>query len=361
MFIGNQNAYKELLRWLQTDLAGRKLTYESFCVVAGASGIGKTIGIESAVKEVGKYLVKIDCNNCMNNKDFKDLITKAISFDLIAQLEEGDSAERIILIDELDALVALDRTFINTLCNLIETNTLGNIKVVITYNLADLKSLAKFYIINLYRPSDADILLYLRHQYPDISCAEILEVVETCQGNISSAIMKIDAHFTAAAMDNAPEIINLFNNLSRDKLFYLFDQDAWLHPLRFHENIIHEFNSRRGVQKNKQLRYIEILKGLCEWDVMMQHYKKYSSDVSLPLEHVCNLVQIVYKFPLKKTNASSPPLHIDNFTKMFNYLSLKKKNIIVLHDGEFPWQYIGNIHKIPFDEKNKKKSKKFSI
>lgn len=354
-FIGNSKAYTELIKWLKMEKPVKeKMTYNSFIVLAGPSGIGKTIGVENAVKEVDKHLIKIDCNNCANNKEFKDILQKAISSDLLSQFEQENARERIILIDELDALVSLDRTFINALCTIIESKIFNAIKIIITYNLTDLKPLSNFNIIHLNKPDEGDILIYLRHKYPDISYDKLLETVENGEGNISAILMRIEG-YTNSRLDLAPEICNLYNNLTKSKIISVLEQDPWLHPLRFHENIINEFNIRKGIQSKKEEIYIKILKGLCEWDIMMCHYKNRSNDLMISLDYIASHVLLLYTLPLKKID--SP--HQDNFTKMFNYLSLKKKNMIALHNGEFPWENIGNIHKIPFDNKNKK-TKKFS-
>jgi len=356
-FIGNQKGYAELIKWLRREkIPKEKLTYKSFLIINGPSGIGKTIGVEEALRETDKYMIKIDCNNCVNNKEFKDILIKAISSDLLLQFEETNSKERVVLIDELDALVALDRTFINALTSLIESNTLSDIKIIITYNLNDYKCLSNFNIIHLHKPEDADILIYMRSKYPEIPCKELLDLIENCNGNISSIIMKIEG-YNGTSINTIPEVCNLFTDLSKDKVRLIFQQDPWLHPLRFHENIINEFNIRKGLQKKKEQSYIKILKSLCEWDKMMYHYKNTISDIALPIEYAASLVLLVYEFPIKKKDS----IHTDNFTKLFNYLSLKKKNMIALYSGDFPWENIGNIHKLPFDEKKKKKSKKFSI
>ena len=212
MFIGNTNQYNELIEWLKEDkIPKQKLSYKSFIVIVGQSGIGKTIGVEKAVNDVDKYLIKIDCNNCINNKEFKDILVKAISSDLLSQFEEGNAKERIILIDELDALVALDRTFINALCNLIESNIYNNIKIVITYNLTDYKCLSKFRILHLKSPDDSDILIYLRNKYPEISYDKLLDAIDNSNGNICSILMKIEG-YNNSKLDLAPEICNLYKN-----------------------------------------------------------------------------------------------------------------------------------------------------
>ena len=36
---------------------------------------------------------------------------------------------------------------------------------------------------------------------------------------------------------------------------------------------------------------------------------------------------------------------MDEFTRMFNYLSLRKKNMVSLYEGSFPWETIGSARK----------------
>ena len=44
----------------------------------------------------------------------------------------------------------------------------------------------------------------------------------------------------------------------------------------------------------------------------------------------------------RKKNAEEP---MDEFTRMFNYLSLRKKNMVSLYEGSFPWESIGSSRK----------------
>jgi hypothetical protein len=65
-------------------------------------------------------------------------------------------------------------------------------------------------------------------------------------------------------------------------------------------------------------------------------------------------------FPRKKMCENDASM--DEFTRMFNYLSLKKKNQINVYDSNscnFPWNEIGNSHKRQYDKLiSSKKSKK---
>jgi hypothetical protein len=362
VFVGNHIAYEELLGWLKKDLQqNAKLSYDSVCLVSGASGIGKTTGVIKAVESLNQKLIKIDCTSCINSKDFKDILLKVATSDLIAQLEHT-SIERVILIDELEAFVSLDRTFVNSFVNILDSKSFRNIKIIITCSLPDLKFFAKCKIISLYYPKEADIIVFLRNEFPMLSYSTILEIAESCNGNISSAIMTArfeiigvnnDHVSTIASPDFIPDVAALFTDISKEKTTCILIQDPWLHPLRFHENILCELKQRKGLQILKYNIYFKILTGMCEWDQMMSFFK--GKDLLIPTEYVTSLIQTVKVLQNKKNHIPN----VNNFTRLFNYLSLKKKNKIALYSHEFPWNTLSNVHRNIIEQP--KKSKKFSI
>jgi hypothetical protein len=59
---------------------------------------------------------------------------------------------------------------------------------------------------------------------------------------------------------------------------------------------------------------------------------------------------LIRDYPRKKTYQSCAS--VDEFTRMFNYLSLKKKNQLALYDAQktkFPWNEIGSMNKKIYD------------
>ena len=61
-------------------------------------------------------------------------------------------------------------------------------------------------------------------------------------------------------------------------------------------------------------------------------------DISCAVEQACNSILLLT--PLKRKKLAEPPM--DEFTRMFNYLSLRKKNMVSLYEGNFPWETIGS-------------------
>jgi hypothetical protein len=378
MFIGNSQNYARLEAWIsRSQESHEKLQYKHVCIVTGESGIGKTFGIEKAIAASNRTLYKMNEMECTNSKDFRDLIYKITSSHIVSQIEKISIEDKIIWIDDLDSFLIFDRTFLHTLQDLLENASTPAIKIIISTNSADMKHYGKFYkhglVLQLQVPDSADVIIFLRKTYPKLSVQRITDIAEFTNGNISAAIqlatieMKVKVKGRSkikkepvelSSNDNIPKLVHLFDipyKISVGK--FLFDQDPWLHPLRFHENLLNEWNIRKGLQKHKEETYITILQLFCEWDQMMSYAKTTdANDMSVAIELSAYIPSFMNDFPKKKNAVSS----MDEFTRMFNYLSLKKKNAVALYTTDFPWITVGSYHKHFYDDKNKNKPKNFS-
>ena len=102
--------------------------------------------------------------------------------------------------------------------------------------------------------------------------------------------------------DNFPELVHLFNepydiNVGR----FLYDQDPWLHPLRFHENVLNEFKLRKGLQDDKNKTYIDILELFCKWDQIMSYAKiNDGSGMNIAIELISYVPYYLKEYPKKK-------------------------------------------------------------
>jgi hypothetical protein len=373
MFIGNPQQYNQLVSWISHSYDHKeKFTYKHICFIAGISGVGKTYGIEKALENTSSNLYKIDQNTYTNSKEFKDFLIKLTTSHIVSQFENTLHEDKIIWIDDFDSFLALDRTFLHTLENILENESIPAIKCIISSIHVDVKHYGKFYsnglVLQLYPVQEADIILLLRKTFLKIPVKTISTIAECADGNISAALHmagmenSIDKKFKNGSIfnkDNCRELINLFDEkceVSTSR--YLFDLDPWLHPLRFHENVLYEFKQRKGLQIQKEHSYKNMMKLFCEWDQLMAANK--GGDTILATEMISYVPFYLKEFPKKKIANSS----IAEFTRMFNYLSLKKKNAVALYNNDFPWNMIGNYYKHIIDEKNKKKSSKtknFSI
>ena len=393
MFIGNSRQYTKLTTWLQKSIEpGEILNYKHICIVIGAPGIGKSYGIDKAVKSISKILYRLNDLDCNNSKDFRDLLTKITSSHIVSQIENISNQQKVIWLDDFDSYLIFDRTFLHTLQNILDDEKFPAIKIIISTTSADIKHYNKFYtlgsIIKLNIPEIADIILFLRHTYKNLAVRIISQIAETSNGNVASAIhmANIESRIISnlinihtinddtndiidssneeiiTTSDNFPDLVHLFNepyniNVGR----FLFDQDPWLHPLRFHENVLHELKLRKGLQDSKNKIYIEILKLFCKWDQIMSYAKiNDGSGMNIAIELISYVPYYLKEYPKKKNTISS----MDEFTRMFNYLSLKKKNAVALYVPKFPWITIGSYYKHLYDDINKikktPKTKKFS-
>ena len=97
-----------------------------------------------------------------------------------------------------------------------------------------------------------------------------------------------------------------------------------------------------------------MLELFCIWDRLMSYSKiNDGSGMYIAIEIISYVPFYIKEFPKKKNITSS----MEEFTRMFNYLSLKKKNAVALYVPEFPWITIGSYYKHLYDDKNKKKPK----
>jgi hypothetical protein len=390
-FIGNLNEYNQLITWLKlpNNVYGKFLSKDSIIIISGASGCGKSYGIRKAINESNKNMCYINKDECINSKDFKDLILKQTQSNILDQfnlvntfnsisLEDtnnnlGSNPETVIFIDDIDTLLAVDRSFINNFNALITSNTVKAIKIVISCISSELKIILKSIIfgqiILLKTPSDNDIRLFLyitnniqqsnqsNQSTNQVNTNLINECINTAKGdicvaqniytinsntskvcNISNKIIKNQDNFIKQT-DIFPEVAKIYYMEDRSLIRKIVEQDPWLHPLRFHENIIHEFKQRKSTKEIKDKTYINILDNLCKWDQLMVASK--GGDISYAIEQAC--ISILLLTPIKRKKLADPPL--DEFTRMFNYLSLRKKNMVSLYEGNFTWETIGSSRK----------------
>ena len=392
MFIGNLRQYNRLVSWIQKPIeTGEILHYKHICIIIGSSGIGKSFGIENAIKSTSKNIYRLNELDCNNSKDFRDLLTKITSSHIVSQINKISNNQKVIWLDDFDSYLIFDRTFLHTLQNILDNEKFPAIQIIISTTSADMKHYTKFYnlgtIIKLNIPDVADIIIFLRNTYKTLSVKIIAYIADKSNGNVSSAIYMANIenrmlnnqlieneleHSTnnsaqelneiIKTSDNFPELVHLFNepydiNVGR----FLYDQDPWLHPLRFHENVLNELKQRKGLQDNKNNTYIDILELFCKWDQLMSYAKiNDGSGMNIAIELIAHVSYFLKDYPKKKNIESS----MEEFTRMFNYLSLKKKNAVALYIPEFPWIRIGNYHKHLYDDLNKikkqPKAKKFS-
>jgi hypothetical protein len=367
-FIGNSSAYAELLDWLRLDISSTypKLNKDCICLITGGSGVGKTYGTLHAIENANKTVRAINKDECTNSKELKELILKHTRSNVLQQFEQLQKSEKkecIIFVDDIETLLAVDRSFINNLNTLTNSGEVKCVRIIATCNLSELKVITKSMmygkLITLETPKESAIDSFLNEIIMPSNLKHktlLYEISNQCEGNLSTALNMASIRLNTSATsgqqtDLFPEVAKIYNMTSRNELRSIVEQDPWLHPLRFHENIIHEFKIRRGNKSAKEQTYISILTSLCEWDQHMSHSKGY--DLGVGIEMACNSMLKLLPFPKFKNAEPS----MDEFTRMFNYLSLRKKNILNMYEGEFPWHTVGSFYKKLNDARVRKEQK----
>lgn len=355
MFIGNTDRYAELLEWLKGGV-------ESVCIVAGPTGCGKTYGIHTAALETNKLVTVLDTATCLNGKDFKDKYTKTTQSNVIAQFTKVKEGDRLIFVDELEALLMIDRMFLSNLKNLP-----SSIKVIIAATPEAAKRvLIPHRLIRLDVASVNDIIEFLKSKIVvnrKKNCKLLKEIGIACNGNLTSAlraVTSLSAHSDQHAnsnnetdKDNFPDIGEVYRDTS--KALTVLSADPWLNTLRFHENLVSEMKQRKVSSPNtrlsKEFVYTSIMCDLCNWDVMMK-----SDHTDYAMQFIAQSAKQLDNLALKKA-ASAPQTQ---FTRLINQLSVRKKGIVSLYgeNGGFPWHHVGSFEKSQAGQLYKTQSKK---
>lgn len=358
-FIGNFKAYQDLLTWLQKCDFPVKLSQSSLLYVVGPVGVGKTHGVTEACKELGLTLQKIDTNDVGNFKEFYDIFHKMCASDITAQFGCVQKESIVFLIDELDAFIALDRTFLSCFQKLIDTNVLPHARVIITTNAFDpKKEMAGAHRINLFAPDEGDIISFLRKAFPDERMETLLRVAETCNGNLSYALRMLQAKdggtesSQSNKMDKYATMSDLYIYPTVDIARRVFNEDVWIMPLRFHENLVSEWKCRKGSTVLKKQIYGSLMQSICTWDMMMSYFK--GDDFTIPIELLSQSVCKIGRLERKK-NAAPPK---DEFARIFSHLSLEKKNMVALEQSSYLTDGLNSFHRHLYDTVINKKGKK---
>lgn len=370
---GNSFAFEEIYTWIQrmTNHSMPSMCFDACLAVTGAPGIGKTYGIETVCRILGVKINKIDSSNCYSTKDLADLLTKMATASLEEQLLQHNT-KRIVFIDEFEIMIGVDRNMPSALSQLLcgegskAARKLSYVPVVIACNsniekkLGDIKRLCK--IVHLRPPSDADIILMLREhtrsKHVHIPADKLVSVAERAAGNMMQAIEILKYELLSSRcsaitncdggdnrIDKMPDIDILYENPSRDMAAMLFEEDMWMNPLRFHENLSAELERRKGTRAQKGAVYSGVLMCMLEWDVMACHASTEggvggSGGYNIATEHLCKAPCHILPRLEGKKNAKEASM--SGFTKTLSQMSLQSKMEKQAYSDGFPWKHVGS-------------------
>jgi hypothetical protein len=329
-FVGNFCAYKDLLAWLSRPPkeGTAPLSHASVLYVAGPPGSGKTHGVLRACEELGLAVTVLDTHCASSFKEFYESFRKLCSSDITTQFGWMPADKVVFLIDELDALTALDRSFATSFHKMLDASSLPHRRIIVTCHQGDAKKLAagKSPLLELRPAEDGDLLPLLRQHAPHIAITELLSILDRSRGNIGYALNMLQMSQAGSAMDYG----RVMEGPTLAKTRPLFLEDPWIAPLRFHENLPAELARRKGTPTAKAPAYIGMLTDLCIWDVLMTRFK--GDELTMPTEYIALATSKLDAFPRKaKAGAMGTS---DDFTRIFSHLSLEKKNQVALEGAD---------------------------
>lgn len=333
------NKYDEIREWIRARLKRQhNLSFDSLLFVSGKSGIGKTHNVKAICEELGLYVAYITSSQCCSSAELQDVIVKNITSSML-QLLTNDKKDKVIVIDELETMMALDRMINTTLYNLLQNDKkMRNIPIVCISSCGNMKKMGnikkKCKIVELDDPTNEEICGLLHSMFPERTTADLRDIVEQSNSNIEQCIHKARSTPGCNSIDESANQVALYSTT--------FDRDTMkrivtdvLVPLNYHENLVAELKKRSCNIKVRQGLYKEFL-----WNFIIYDGMVCKNSTEIPTDFFVSMIYPATRLPLKKNATSS----MDNFTKTLSYQSLQKKNVKKTYCNLFPLYQINNYH-----------------
>ena len=371
--IGNPIRFRAVEEWLRNFCVSQNgISIQSVFIVTGPHGIGKTTRIHEIVRECKRWAISIHPTNCHTSKDLADMVFKACNAQNLAQLftirtpGADDLLGKCIVIDEFETLIANDRNIASTLSNLIiKSRSLADIPVIIICDIGSEKKLADLRKsknqVSLGIIDTPTLFLHFSEHasYKGvINDAQIHQACVKSNGNYVYALQLLDQfkirvppspstdkpkdkckvrkrlkavalgsaeHICVESLHKEPEVIDMFRCKSHTTILEVFLQDAWINPMRFHENLPTELTKfRKGTKAMKDAVYVKCLEHIILWDVCMSNDDTREGSTSWALENLAiSLFTELSKLPRKDEENDND---LNAFTKILSQMSLQKKN-----------------------------------
>ena len=316
------------------------ISFESCKIIYGKPGIGKSYTIKKICEDLNLNMILINDTNVNNSNEFEDLINKTVNTkNFINLFKNTDEKNKIIIIDDYDVLLSIDRTINNTLYNILLNKKLKNIGIICICNNELIKKIGnikkKCELIEYKIENKKDILKILSLNNK-IDKKELEIIIDKTSGNIEQAL-KMIKYKDLNLMDNFDNIEYLYSEKCKlYNIINIISKELWLVPLRYHENLISELKNRKIKIKEKTEIYKKFLLNLCYYDLQI-NYGLIDNGINVISNNIYEITNIELK--KKKTEKNK-----DNFTKLLSYLSLQKKLIKKGYIYNENFHQIGNYH-----------------
>lgn len=321
-FVGNKLLFEKIYNTVENIEDTGKL------LIIGPSGIGKTKYIEYLCKHLKYDYVKIDSSLCLNSKDFLDRLEKLYNWKDISSILNGIT-KRIIIIDELETLIKIDRNIPSVLIKFWKEQVKSIPFILIGQYEADKKisELRKKCTSITYLKSiqDNDIFLYLKNKLPrkKIKLAELMKIAESSNGSLYSAIQSINSYIDKQIVidygkDTFLDIKKVFTYKNYNSIYSVLYEDPWIYPLNVLENATKVYNDKH---------YREFMKEYILYEEMINN--KQDINYEIPIGY---LSQVLFVRRNIKDKGKQKDLDEMQFTKLLSYISTQKKIQRVVHD-----------------------------
>jgi len=340
---GNAEKYRQIQEWITKQLNSpeKLLSLNTFLFVSGNSGIGKTFSIKKICEIMNLHMIYISTHNCASSAELHDLLVKNTSSSMI-QVLSNDKRSKIIIIDDFESMMAIDRTINSALLNILTNMKLRKVPIICISSVDIVKKIGiikkKCQIIELSNPSDEELLTALKQISSSRNKQQLDKVIKTSNGNLSQCLSKLEN--SSDTIDENITINVLYGcDFNRDNVRRIITIDPWLIPLRFHENLISELKNKKCNIATVHLLYKGFMQDILYFDMFI-HSSLHSNSIELASDYFASIIHFLYIIPVKKKSLSTTHC----FTKILSYLSLQKKYAKKSYSSNFPLYQIGNYH-----------------
>lgn len=341
MICGNKEKCNEIKEWIknQLKLNQKNISFNNLIFVCGKSGIGKTYNIKHICNELDLHVVYLTSSNCSSSGELQDIMVKNLTSSMF-QLLTNNQQQKIIVIDEIETIMSLDRSINTTLYNILNDGKYKKTPIICISSIENLKKMGnikkKCKIFELCEPNYDDIYNLMINLYPNNDKNIIENIIKNTGNNIEQCIQKVENNTCFSNMDDTLNLLSLYDvNFNRELLHKIILTDSLLIPLKYHENLIIELKNRRCTISQRHDYYKKFLDVFMDYDKILCHnYEDISTSLFVTMIYPLTKLQI-------KNNKIS---NIDKFTKVLSYQSLQKKNIKKSYSSVFPLHQISNYH-----------------
>jgi len=308
---------------LENNKSKKNISFDSCIIIHGKSGIGKSYKINKICDELNVNAIYFTPCNVNNSNEFQDLLEKktTVKKNVVDIFNNINNEKRnIIIIDDYDILISIDRTINSTLYNILNNKKIKNICIICICNTEILKKIGnikkKCKIVECEKLNKIDIKKILKNE-KKINEKRLDEIINKIDGNISNGLIMINNEINKE-VDKVIESDYIYkNNIEIENIIKFLSIETWLISLRFHENLIDVLKNRKSELKKKNLYYKNFINDFCLFDLLVNR-NAIEIAINIISYQILILSNIEIKNKTKKTE--------NNFTKLLSYLSLQKKN-----------------------------------